>query len=175
MDAYFRLFVDMIGDVRQAFIDCPLLLRVQLWAGFGQSGYFSNGIIVADQCRKRSKLCKGGRRYYYYLCSKDSKRAISECPVKQIPSGDIEALVRKQLQKMLSDISLVMRFAEQSGMSPVEVVECFREEFWNEISPGEYNRLLILLVEKAIVWEDRLELELKTCGVKSLLEEFKNE
>ena len=73
------------------------------------------------------------------------------------------------------DISLVMRFAEQSGMSPVEVVECFREEFWNEISPGEYNRLLILLVEKAIVWEDRLELELKTCGVKSLLEEFKNE
>ena len=53
--------------------------------------------------------------------------------------------------------------------------ECFREEFWNEISPGEYNRLLILLVEKAIVWEDRLELELKTCGVKSLLEEFKNE
>ena len=78
-------------------------------------------------------------------------------------------------KKMLSDISLVMRFAEQSGMSPVEVVECFREEFWNEISPGEYNRLLILLVEKAIVWEDRLELELKTCGVKSLLEEFKNE
>ena len=78
-------------------------------------------------------------------------------------------------KKMLSDISLVMRFAEQSGMSPVEVVECFRKEFWNEISPGEYNRLLILLVEKAIVWEDRLELELKTCGVKSLLEEFKNE
>jgi hypothetical protein len=76
---------------------------------------------------------------------------------------------------MLSDISLVMRFAEQSGMSPVEVVECFREEFWDEISPGEYNRLLILLVEKAIVLEDRLELEFKTCGVKSLLEEFKNE
>ena len=45
----------------------------------------------------------------------------------------------------------------------------------NEISPGEYNRLLILLVEKAIVWEDRLELELKTSGIKSLIEEFKNE
>ncbi|MBR7145224.1 MAG: zinc ribbon domain-containing protein, partial [Lentisphaeria bacterium] len=57
---------------------------------------------------------KGGRRYYYYLCCKDKKRTISECPVKQIPAGDIEELVRKQLQKMLSDISLVMRFAEQS-------------------------------------------------------------
>ena len=57
----------------------------------------------------------------------------------------------------------------------VEVVECFREEFWNEITPGEYNRLLLLLVEKAVVCEDKLELELKTSGIKSLMEEFKNE
>ena len=33
---------------------------------------------------------KGGRSYYYYICSKDTKRAVSECPVKQIPSGDIK-------------------------------------------------------------------------------------
>ena len=91
-----------------------------------------------------------------------------------LQESHIETLVRKQLQKMLSDISLVMRFAEQSEMSPVEVVDCFREEFWNEITPGEYNRLLLLLVEKAVVWEDKLELELKTCGIKSLMEEFKN-
>ena len=55
-----------------------------------------------------------------------------------------------------------------------KVVDCFREEFWNEITPGEYNRLLLLLVEKAVVWEDKLELELKTSGIKSLMEEFKN-
>jgi hypothetical protein len=41
--------------------------------------------------------------------------------------------------------------------------------------PGEYNRLVILLIEKATVWQDRLELELKTSGVKSLMEELKNE
>jgi site-specific DNA recombinase len=128
-----------------------------------------------DGAMKPTYSSKGTRRYYYYLCSKDSKRATSECPVKQIPAGDIEELVRKQIQKMLSDISLVIHFAERSGMSPLEVVECFREEFWNEITPGEYNRLLILLVEKAVVWEDKLEVVLKTCGIKSLLEEFKNE
>jgi len=44
----------------------------------------------------------------------------------------------------------------------------------NEITPGEYNRLLLLLVEKVVVWEDKLELELKTSGIKSLMEEFKN-
>jgi uncharacterized protein YciU (UPF0263 family) len=75
---------------------------------------------------------------------------------------------------MLSDITLIMRFAEKSGINLVDVADCFREEFWNEISPGEYNRLVILLVEKATVWQDRLELELKTSGVKSLMEELKN-
>jgi hypothetical protein len=60
-------------------------------------------------------------------------------------------------------------------MNPVDVADCFREEFWNEISPGEYNRLVTLLVKKATVWQDRLELELKTSGVKSLMEKLKNE
>ena len=44
-----------------------------------------------------------------------------------------------------------------------------------EITPGEYNRLLLLLVEKVVVWEDKLELILKTSGIKSLMEELKNE
>ena len=98
-----------------------------------------------------------------------------ECPVRQIAAGDIEELVKKQIRKMLGDISLVMQFAEKSGMNPVEVVECFREDFWKEITPGEYNRLLTLLIEKAVVWNDKLEIEFKTGGVKSLMEEFKND
>lgn len=117
---------------------------------------------------------KDGRRYYYYLCVKDTKRAVAECPVRKIPAGDIEELVKKYVRKMLGDISLVMQFAEKSGMNPVEVVECFREDFWREITPGEFNRLLSLLIEKAVVWEDKLEIEFKTDGVKSLMEGLRN-
>ena len=117
---------------------------------------------------------KRGRRYYYYCCSQDKKRAVSECPVREITSGDIEDLVKKQVQKMLGDISLVMQFAEKSGLNPVEVVEFFRDELWDEITPGEFNRLLVLLVEKAVVWKDKLEIEFKTGGIKSMMEELKN-
>ncbi|MBO4648837.1 MAG: hypothetical protein J5806_11855 [Lentisphaeria bacterium] len=60
-------------------------------------------------------------------------------------------------------------------MNPMEVVECFREDFWREIMPGEYNRLLTLLIQKAVVWNDKLEIEFKTGGVKSLMGEFKND
>ena len=56
-DANFRLFLDIISDVRQAFIDRSLRLLVQFWTGFDQMGSFSNSIIVADQCDKWSKLC----------------------------------------------------------------------------------------------------------------------
>ena len=45
-DANFRLFVDMIGDIRQAFIDRPLLLLIQFRTACGQTGGFSYGIIV---------------------------------------------------------------------------------------------------------------------------------
>ena len=48
-------------------------------------------------------------------------------------------------------------------------------KYKDAICPGEYNRLVILLVEKATVWQDQLELELKNSGVKSLMEELKNE
>jgi len=83
--------------------------------------------------------------------------------------------VKKQTRKLLGDIYLVMQFAEKSGMDPVAIVECFREDFRKEITPGEYNRLLTLLIEKAVVWNDKLEIEFKTGGVKSLMEELKND
>ena len=81
--------------------------------------------------------------------------------------------MKKQTRKMLGDVSLVMQFAEKSGMNPMEVVESFREDFWNEMTPGEYNRLLTLLIEKAVVWNDRLEMEFKTAGIRSLMEGFR--
>lgn len=113
---------------------------------------------------------KGSRRYYYYRCGKDAKRAEPTCPVRQVSAGEIESLIKTQLQKGLSDFSLVMRFAEQSGMHPGEVVDCFKEEFWQELSPGEYNRLMTLLIEKATVWENKLELELRVGNIRTFME-----
>ena len=118
---------------------------------------------------------KGAKRYYYYLCYKETKRAVAECPVHQIPSEDVEMLIRLQLRKILTEPGMVAQFAEQTGFNPSEIMEFFKEEFWNELTPGEYNRMVRLLVDKAVVWEDRLEIELKTAGIKSLMEVIENE
>jgi len=118
---------------------------------------------------------KGSKRYYYYLCYRETKRAIAECPVHQIPSEDVEMLVRLQLRKILTEPGMVAQFAERTGFKPSEVIDFFKEDFWNELRPGEYNRLIQLLVEQTVVWEDRVEIELKTAGIKSLMEVIENE
>ena len=118
---------------------------------------------------------KGIKRYYYYQCYRDSKHPTAECPVHQIPSEDVEMLIRLQVRKILTDPGMVMQFAERSGLNTVEVLEFFKEEFWNELSPGEYTRMVQLLVKQAVIWKDRLEIELRTAGVKSLVEVIANE
>lgn len=40
---------------------------------------------------------KANRHYSYYLCMKDHKRAKSICPVKRVPTGDLEKAVLDQL------------------------------------------------------------------------------
>ena len=40
---------------------------------------------------------KNNKRYTYFQCLKDSKRAESECPLKRVPAGDIERAVLRNL------------------------------------------------------------------------------
>ena len=118
---------------------------------------------------------RGSQRYFYYLCCKDARRGIAECPVHQIPAEDVERIVKRQLQKMLGDLSLTLQFAEKSGLSPHEVITFFKDEFWNEITPGEYNRLVTLLVETVTIWEDKMEVVLRTENIKSMMETIVND
>ena len=77
----------------------------------------------------------------------------------------------------MADVTTIIFAARiQNGQyQNVRLSKSLPETLRNEISPGEYNRLVILFIEKAVVWQDGLELELKTSRIKSLIEEFKNE
>ena len=57
---------------------------------------------------------------------------------------------------------------------PDDITEALQGIFWEEITPGEANRLTALLIEKVIVYENKLSVELKCSGVKTLLEELTN-
>jgi site-specific DNA recombinase len=52
---------------------------------------------------------KGERRYTYYICEKDTKRAVSRCPLKRVPAGDIEKAVLEQLGAVFRTPTLVAK------------------------------------------------------------------
>ena len=117
---------------------------------------------------------KNGKRYFYYLCSRDSKRATSTCPVRQIPAGEVERITREQVVKMLQTPTILIKLAQVLNLPAEKIAELFKETFWQEISPGEMNRLLHLLLEKVEVHESKLTVEFKSSGIKTLMEEIAN-
>ena len=117
---------------------------------------------------------KNGKKYFYYLCVKDAKRGDPHCPVHQVSAGEIEKNVREQLRKFLQSPTIILRLAAALNMPGVDVTEALQGIFWEEITPGEANRLTALLIDKVTVYENKLSVELKCSGVQTLLEELTN-
>ena len=68
------------------------------------------GVVRCGHCDSAMGLTytqKGPRRYTYYLCAKDAKRAISRCRLKRVPAGDIEKVVLEQLGAVFRTPTLI--------------------------------------------------------------------
>ncbi len=71
-----------------------------------------SGVIRCGHCDSAMGITytnKGDRRYSYYICEKDAKRAVSRCPLKRIPAGDIESVVLDQLGAVFRTPTLVAK------------------------------------------------------------------
>lgn len=119
---------------------------------------------------------KGNKRYTYYVCKKDERRAISTCPLHRISAGEIEAAVIEQVGVVLRTPEFVALVAKETGENVHSVMESLADvsSFWEELYPAERHRLLRLLVDHVTVKETGIELELKTAGMKSLIEEVQS-
>ena len=82
------------------------------------------GVVRCGHCDGAMGLTytqKGPRRYTYYHCAKDAKRAVSRCPLKRVPAGDIEKVVLEQLSAVFRTPTLVSQtYFAAKGMEEVE-------------------------------------------------------
>ncbi len=70
------------------------------------------GVVRCGHCDGAMGLTytqKGPRRYTYYHCAKDAKRAVSRCRLKRVAAGDIEKAVLEQLSAVFRTPTLVSR------------------------------------------------------------------
>jgi hypothetical protein len=91
-----------------------------------------------------------------------------------LSAGAIESVVIEQLGGVLRSPSFFCNVARCAGIENNEAHDALRDmgAFWEELFPVERNRLLALLLEKVMVYNDHIELELKINGMKTLLREL---
>ncbi len=118
---------------------------------------------------------KNGRIYTYYRCQRDSKRAVSTCPIRQIAGNVVENLVGEKLLAALRAPEVVRRISENAEQSCRAILEMFDGEFWKEATSAERHRIFQLLVARATLRTDRLDIEIRTEGVNGIMEEIENE
>ncbi|MFC1468134.1 recombinase family protein [Verrucomicrobiota bacterium] len=71
-----------------------------------------SGVIRCGHCDCSMGITytqKKDRRYSYYICMKDDKRPVSQCPIKRVSSGDIEKVVLEQLGAVFRTPTLVAK------------------------------------------------------------------
>ena len=135
------------------------------------------GLLYCGHCGCRmgpTYAKKGDVMYTYYLCTKDSKRAENICPVNRISGGEIESAVLLHVKKILTTPTIVNQLAKSLKSPGKNVIEMLEKltPLWNEMFPAERNRLMNLLLEKVSLYDDHIELDIRTAGVKQILEEL---
>ena len=75
---------------------------------------------------------------------------------------------------ILQTPTIVNQLAQSLKKPGKEVNELLsrQTELWDEMFPAERNRLMHLLLKKVTLYEDHLDLELRTAGMQQLLEEL---
>ena len=119
---------------------------------------------------------KGGRRYAYYVCSKDRKgnAGAGGCPMGRVPAGVLEEAVFGQLGRILQSDAFAEALARECELTREDIRASVADlpAFWDELFPEEKRRLVRLLVARADVGPDAVDIELRTAGFARLAEEM---
>jgi len=125
---------------------------------------------------------KSGRLYRYYTNQTAMKRGGSDCPVRQVPAGEIERIAIDQLRLLLRTPEIIIQTwraarKQYKDISESEVREALLrfEELWNELFPAEQARIVELLIKRVDVGTEMLEITLNVQGLTSLTGEMNSQ
>ena len=83
-------------------------------------------------------------------------------------------IARAYIKKMLCTPTIVNQLARNLNTPGKEVAEVLNKltPQWDEMFPAERNRLMHLLLKKVTLYENHLDLDIRTAGVEQILEEL---
>jgi site-specific DNA recombinase len=133
-----------------------------------------------DKAMAPSHTRRRGRLYRFYRTATSLKLGHSECPIRAVPAGEVEAAVVNQIRTLLRSPEIVVRVwraAQLDGeaIDEREVVETLQrlDPLWDQLFPAEQTRIVQLLVARVTVRPDGLEISLRVEGITSLVEDLR--
>lgn len=136
------------------------------------------GMVFCGNCGGQMTLTttkKKARYYGYYRCSRDSKRAKSNCPIRQMSAPELERVVFQQVTAMFRTPAMLSQLARLTGINAPQISTELENGFWDKATSAEKRRLAELLIESVRLYPDKMELELKTAGIQAFKEQIENE
>jgi len=145
--------------------------------------FLLKGLVVGADGRALSPwhtAKKNGRRYRYYLSTRETHEGTGASAVPRLPAAELEGLVVEQLRRVFRAPAMIEEVAAQAiardptlDVAKVTVAMTQVDRIWDELFPAEQQRIVRLLVEKAIVTPTNLELRLHPLGIETLANEFR--
>lgn len=122
---------------------------------------------------------KNGRRYRYYLSTRDMHEGAGASGLPRLPAAELESMVVNQLRRVLRAPAMINAMVPAAvGLDPtldaaqVNVAMTQLDRIWDELFPAEQQRIVRLLVERIIVTTERIDVRLRPAGIDELAAEL---
>ncbi|WP_197362670.1 recombinase family protein, partial [Ralstonia pseudosolanacearum] len=118
---------------------------------------------------------RGGRLYRYYLSTRDAQEGYGASDVRMLPAGEVDEAVVAQLRGILRAPEMVARvWREVAGsndsrnMTEMQVAVALSriDIVWENLFPLEQHRIVQLLVERVVVSQQELRVQLHRNGIE---------
>ncbi len=151
---------------------------------------FLKGVVRCGHCGSAMTMAytrkADGRMYRYYRCIAVTKGKDDDCPLSQITAGDLEAEVLKHLRQAFrapTVIAAISTHAQRAGadqglrLDHAAVLEAMRslDQVWDELFPGEQERVVAQLVDRLVVGLEHSDLHLRLNGINGLAIELRGQ
>lgn len=142
----------------------PFLLKGLV---FGEDG---KALTCWSTTKKQS-----GKRYRYYISTRDSKEFAGASGLPRIPAAQLESAVIEQLRGILKSPHITQAVANHTEASETPIDEakvCVAlngiDRVWEQLFPEEQSRIVRLLVNKIIVTAESIDIRLRANGIEKL-------
>ena len=117
-----------------------------------------------------------GKRYGYYVCHVDEKRAHHECPLRRIPAMALEKLLLNKISVLLKTPTMLTKICDgelRNVLDTRQAGEALENiaTLWNEMFPVEKYKLIRSLVRRVAVFENEVRIVFHAEGIVTLLKE----